>query len=65
LYQHINQNNILATELYGYIKNSSTEKASLKLTNEILLVRNNKLTVGGTFWLRKRIWLYISWYTVV
>jgi len=49
LYQHINQNNILATEQYGFRNNSLTEKASLKLINEILLALNNKLTVGGIF----------------
>jgi len=49
LYQHINQNNILATEQYGFRNNSSTEKASFKLINEILLALNNKLTVGGLF----------------
>jgi len=48
LYQHINQNNILATEQYGF-RNNSTEKASFKLINEILLALNNKLTVGGIF----------------
>jgi len=49
LYQHINQNNILTTEQYGFRNNSSTEKASFKLINEILLALNNKLTVGGLF----------------
>jgi len=49
LYQHIIQNNILATEKYGFRNNSSTEKASFKLINEILLALNNKLTVGGIF----------------
>ena len=49
MYQHINQNNILATEQYGLRNNSSTEKASFKLINEILLALNNKLTVGGIF----------------
>ena len=44
-YQHINRNNILATE-YGF-RNNSTKKAFFKLINEILLVLNNKLTVGG------------------
>ena len=28
LYQHINQNNILATEQFGFRNNSSTEKPS-------------------------------------
>ena len=49
LYQNINQNNILATEQYGFRNNSSTEKVSFKLINEILLVLNNKLMVGGIF----------------
>jgi len=49
LYQHINQNNILATEQYGFRNNSSAEKTSFKLINEILLALNNKLTVGGIF----------------
>ena len=50
LYQHINQNNILATEQYGFRNNSSTERASFKLINEILLAAlNDKLTVGGIF----------------
>jgi hypothetical protein len=49
LYQHINQNNILATEQFGFRNNSSTEKASFKLINKILLELNNKVTVGGIF----------------
>jgi len=49
LYQHIDQNNILATEQFGFRNNSSTEKASFKLINEVLLALNNKLTVGGLF----------------
>jgi hypothetical protein len=39
------QNNILATEQYGFRNNPSTEKASHKLINEILLALT-KLTVG-------------------
>jgi len=34
---------------YGFRNNSSTEKASFKLINEILLALNNKLTVGVIF----------------
>ena len=49
MHQHINENNILATEQYGFRNNSSNEKAFLKLINEILLAFNNKLTVGGIF----------------
>jgi hypothetical protein len=39
----------LTTEQYGFRNNSSTEKASFKLINEILLALSNKLTVGGLF----------------
>jgi hypothetical protein len=49
LYQNINQNTILATDQYGFRNNSSTEKASFKLLNEILLAFNNKLTFGVIF----------------
>jgi len=49
LYQHINQDNKLATKQYVFRNNSSTERASSKLINEILLALNNKLTVGGIF----------------
>jgi hypothetical protein len=49
LYQHNNQDNILATKQYGFRNNSSTARASLKLINEILLTLNNKLTVSGIF----------------
>jgi hypothetical protein len=35
MYQHINQNNILATKQYGFRNNSLTEKTSFKLINEI------------------------------
>jgi hypothetical protein len=47
LYQHINQNNILATEQYCLRNDSSTEKPLYKLINKIKLSHNNKLTVGG------------------
>jgi hypothetical protein len=47
LYRHINQNNILATEKYGFRNNSSTGKPSFKLINEVLLALSNKLMVGG------------------
>jgi hypothetical protein len=50
LYQHIHQNNTLATDQYGFRNNSSTEKASFQLINEILLALNNKLTVGRIFY---------------
>jgi hypothetical protein len=49
LYHHINQNNILVNEQYGFRSGSSTEKASFKLKNDVLVALNNKLTVGGIF----------------
>ena len=49
MYQHINQNNILATDQYGFRNNSSTEKAFFKLLIEILLEFISKLTVGVIF----------------
>jgi len=48
LYQHMNQNNIFTTEQYSF-RNNSTEKASFKLINEILLTLHDKLTVGAIF----------------
>jgi len=49
LYQHINHNNILGNEQYGFRNNFSTERVSFKLINEILLTLKNKLIVGGIF----------------
>jgi hypothetical protein len=49
LYQHIIQNDTLATEQYGFRNNTSTEKAFYKLINGILVALNNKLTVSRIF----------------
>jgi hypothetical protein len=46
---HRNRPPFAATKQYGFRNNSSTERVSIKLINEILLTLNNKLTVGGTF----------------
>jgi hypothetical protein len=43
------KNNISVTEQYDFRNNSSTEKASSKLINKILLALTNKLTVAGIF----------------
>jgi hypothetical protein len=53
LYEHINHNNILVTEQCG-LRNNSTEKASFKVINEILLALNNQLTVVGTFYVLEK-----------
>jgi hypothetical protein len=49
LYQHLNKNNILIKDQYGFRSNSSNDMASYRLINEILSALNNKLTVGGIF----------------
>ncbi|PNF35146.1 hypothetical protein B7P43_G09274 [Cryptotermes secundus] len=49
LNQHLIQNKILASDQYGFRKNSTTNRASFKLLNEILVAMNNKLTIGGIF----------------
>ena len=49
LHNHINNNNILSQEQYGFRNSSSTKTASYNLINNILEAVNNKLIVGGTF----------------
>jgi len=49
LLYHINANNILVSQQFGFQIKSSTEKAFFKLLNEILNALNNKLMVGGIF----------------
>ena len=49
LHNHVNTNNILAQEQYGFRTNSSTEIASYNIINNILGALNNKFTVGGIF----------------
>jgi hypothetical protein len=46
---HIEANNLLVQEQYGFRTHSSTEKASFTLINNILTAMNNKLKVGGIF----------------
>jgi F0F1-type ATP synthase alpha subunit len=50
LNHHIEVNNILAKEQYGFRNNSSTEIASYNLINNILEALNNKMWVGGIFY---------------
>ena len=49
LLKYIETNNILAVEQFGFRTSSSTEKASYKLTDNILNELNNKMMVGGNF----------------
>jgi hypothetical protein len=53
-------NNILVNEQYGFRSNSSTEKASYKLLNEILTALNNKILVGGIFCELKKAFDYVN-----
>jgi hypothetical protein len=49
LNQHLQINNILVGEQYGFRKGLSTEYAAYSLTNSILTAWNNKFYVGGIF----------------
>jgi hypothetical protein len=49
LYQHLNNHNILVNEQFGFRAQSSTEKATFILINEILEALNSKKLVGGIF----------------
>jgi hypothetical protein len=49
LYEHIDINNILDNNQYGFRPNSFTEKASFKFVDEILKAINNKQCAGGIF----------------
>ena len=49
LNHHIEANNILVKEQYGFRNNSSAEIASHNLINNILKALNNKMWVGGIF----------------
>jgi hypothetical protein len=46
-HNHVNNNNILAQEQFGFRSNSSMETASYYLINNILEALNNKFIVGG------------------
>jgi len=49
LFKHIQINNILVEEKFGFRTSSSTDKAAFKLIDEILNALNYKLMVGGIF----------------
>jgi len=49
LLNHIQTNNILHAEQFGFRVSLSTDKASYKLIDDILNALNNKLMVGGIF----------------
>ena len=47
--KHIETNNILAVEQFGFSTSSSTEKASYKLIDDVLNALSNRMMVGGIF----------------
>jgi hypothetical protein len=49
MYQHINNNQILVNEQFGFRHSSLTDIVTYKLTKNILTDLNNKLLVGGIF----------------
>jgi hypothetical protein len=49
LYFHLNKNNILVTEQFGFREKLSTEMATYTLLNNILLLLDKKNYVGGLF----------------
>jgi hypothetical protein len=54
LFEHINRNNILDNNQYGFRPNSSKVKASFKLIDEILKSMNNKQLTWGYFVIYKK-----------
>jgi len=46
---HLQANNILATEQYGFRKGLSTEQATFSLTDNILMDWNKKIHICGIF----------------
>jgi hypothetical protein len=49
LLQHINVNNILVEEQFGFRQATSTDKATYRLINEVLNLTNERKVVGGIF----------------
>ena len=49
LIEHLNNNNILVEEQFGFRTKSSTDEAIYKLVNEICKTLNSKNLIGGIF----------------
>jgi hypothetical protein len=68
LLEHLLNNNILSMEQYGFRTKLTTENATYKLTNEVVHAMNNKLIVGGIFFISKKLsivlimtYCYLNW----
>jgi hypothetical protein len=53
--KHIEINNILVEERFGFRLSASTDKASYRLSKEILNALNNRMLVGGIFCALQRV----------
>jgi hypothetical protein len=49
LNHHLQINNVLATEKYGFRKSLSNQHATFSLTDNILKALNKKIHIGGIF----------------
>jgi len=49
LNQHLQANNILANEQYGFRKGLSTDHSTFSLTDNIVMAWNKKIHIGGIF----------------
>jgi hypothetical protein len=49
LYLHLDKNNILAREQFGFSPHASTEQVAYIMINGILTALNDSLVVGGIF----------------
>jgi hypothetical protein len=49
LSQHLNTNNILVTEQYGFKKGISTEDAAFRQKRQCIQIYSQKMHVGGIF----------------
>jgi len=50
LNQHVNTNNILIAERYGFRKGISTEDAAFRMTEGVFKSMKRKMLVGGIFY---------------
>ena len=53
LLKHLNDCNIFSSEQYGFRPGLNTD-ATYQLTNEVLYALNNKLLIGGIFFLFRK-----------
>ena len=52
--EHLNKYNILAKEQFGFISDSTTDKAIYELITETLNALNSKSAIGSIFFLSRK-----------